>query len=53
MRERVRGFIEELLEQEGQYREIYDLELRDQEELGRTLAGGATPGSAGAITFTG
>lgn len=41
-----RGRHEALLEQDGVYREIYDLELRDQEELGRTLAAGAAAAHA-------
>ncbi|MCH8949114.1 MAG: ABC transporter ATP-binding protein [Chloroflexi bacterium] len=43
-----RGRHEELIEREGLYREIYDLELRDQEEAyERTQAVGATPSTAG------
>jgi len=37
-----RGRHEELLELDGAYREIYDLELREQEELGRALQRSAT-----------
>jgi ATP-binding cassette subfamily B protein len=39
-----RGRHEELIEQEGLYREIYDLELRDQEEAFESAAGGRTEG---------
>ena len=43
-----RGRHEELIEREGLYREIYDLELRDQEEAyERTQGVGATPSTAG------
>ncbi len=46
-----RGRHEELIEREGLYREIYDLELRDQEEAyERTQAVGApTPSPAGGL----
>ena len=43
-----RGRHEELIEQEGLYREIYDLELRDQEEAyERTQAVGSPAGGSG------
>ncbi len=38
-----RGRHDELLEKEGIYREIYDLELRDQEELAQTMGAGPHP----------
>ena len=37
-----RGTHDELLQEEGIYRQIYDLQLRDQEELQATLANEST-----------
>ena len=43
-----RGRHEELLERDGFYRQIYDLELRDQEEARAAIAEGAAAGGAAA-----
>ena len=42
-----RGRHEELLERDGFYRQIYDLELRDQEEARAAIAEGAAAGGGG------
>ena len=42
-----RGRHDELVEQDGVYREIYDLELRDQEELSESVRRAALAGPGG------
>jgi ATP-binding cassette, subfamily B, multidrug efflux pump len=44
-----RGRHDDLVAQPGPYREIYDLQLRDQEEVQRQLPGGADGAAGGAL----